>query len=84
MLKDLTPARMRKKLKMQEMPVLKLQHSDLRRLEVTLLSLLLDPALQMPTFPLLLLHLPAVQALLLRLAQKHLSFIRSPVCRVQL
>jgi hypothetical protein len=45
MLKDLTPARMRKKLKMQVMPVLKLQHSDLRRLEVMLPFLLLDPAL---------------------------------------
>jgi hypothetical protein len=61
MLKDLIPARMRKKLKMQAMPVLKLQHSDQRRLEVMLLSLLLDPALQMPTSLLPLLHLLAAQ-----------------------
>jgi hypothetical protein len=61
MLKDLTPARMRKKLKMHAMPVLKLWHSDLRRLEVMLLSLPLDPILQMPTSLLPLLHPPAAQ-----------------------
>jgi hypothetical protein len=59
-LKDLTPARMRRKLKMLAMPALKLRPSDLHRLEVMLPFLLLDPALQMPMFPLLLLHLLAV------------------------
>jgi hypothetical protein len=70
MLKALTPATMRKKLKMEAMPALLLQHSDLPRLVVMLLSLLLDPALLMPTFQLPLLHLPAAQPLplFLRLA----------------
>jgi hypothetical protein len=36
---------MRRKLKMLAMPALKLQHSGLRRLEVMLPFLLLDPAL---------------------------------------
>jgi hypothetical protein len=80
MLKDLTPARMRKKLKMQVMPVLKLQHSDLCRLEVMLLSLLLDPALQMPMSLLPLLHLPTAQPppLLLRLCKKTLKYHQIP------
>jgi hypothetical protein len=78
---------MRKKLKMLAMPALKLRFSDLRWLEVMLPFLLLDSALQMPMSPLVLLHLPAVQPppLPLRLYDKNtLSFIRSPVCRVQL
>jgi hypothetical protein len=61
MLKGLTLAKMRRKLKMPAMPVLKLRHSDLRQLEVMLPFLLLDLALQTPMFPLLLLHLPAAQ-----------------------
>jgi hypothetical protein len=60
-LKALTPARMRRKLKMPTMPTLKLRPSDLHRLKVMLRFLLLDPALQTPTFSLLQLHLPAVQ-----------------------
>jgi hypothetical protein len=87
MLRDLTPARMRRKLKIPTMSVLKLRLSDMRRLEVILLFLLLDPTLQTPMFPLLLLHLPVVQPppLPLRFCDKNtLSFIRSPVCRVQL
>jgi hypothetical protein len=72
---------------MPAMLALKLRLSDLRRLEVMLPFLLLDLALRMPMFPLLLLHLPDVQPrpLPLRLCDKNtLSFIRSPVCRVQL
>jgi hypothetical protein len=83
MLKALTPARMRRKLKMLAMPALKLQTKDLRRPEVMLSFLLLDPALQRPISPLLLLHLPAVPPLPLRLCNINtLSFIRSLVCRV--
>jgi hypothetical protein len=59
--KDLTLARMRRKLKMPAMPAMKLRPSGLRLLDVMLPFLLLDPALQTPMFPLLLLHLPAVQ-----------------------
>jgi hypothetical protein len=72
--RDLTLARMRRKPKMPAMPVLKLRHSGLCRLEVMLPFLLLDLALQRPMFPLLLLHLPAVQppALPLRLCEKTL------------
>jgi hypothetical protein len=72
---------------MPAMPALKLRHSGLNRLEVILPFLLLDPALQRPMAPLLLLHLPAVRPppLPLRLCNKEtLSFIRSPVCQVQL
>jgi hypothetical protein len=59
-LKALTPARMRRKLKMPAMPTLKLWSRDLHRLEVILPFLLLDLALQRPMSPLLLLHLPVV------------------------
>jgi hypothetical protein len=59
---------------MSAMPALKLRHSGLRRLEVTLPFLLLGPALQRPMSPLLLLHLPVVLPLLLplRLCEKTL------------
>jgi hypothetical protein len=87
MLRDLNLVRMRRKMKMLAMLALKLRHSNLRRLEVMHLFLLLSPALPRPTSPLLLLHLPVAQPppLPLRLCDKNtLSFIRSPVCRVQL
>jgi hypothetical protein len=61
-LKGLTPARMRRKLKMPAILALKLWHSDLHRLEVMLPFLLLDPVLQTLMFPLLLLNLLAAQA----------------------
>jgi hypothetical protein len=65
---------------MHAMLTLKLRHSDLRRLEVMHLSHLLDLTLLMPTFPLLLLHLPVVQPppLPLRLCKKTLKFYQIP------
>jgi hypothetical protein len=70
---------------MLAMPALKLQTRDLHRPEVMFPSLLLDPALQRPIPPLLLLLLPAAPPLPLRLCNINtLSFIRSPVCQVQL
>jgi hypothetical protein len=56
MLRALTPARTKKRLKM---PTLKLQSRVLPRPEVMAPFLLLDPALLKPTSPLLQLHLPA-------------------------
>jgi hypothetical protein len=55
-LRALTPARMKKKLKM---PILKLRSRVLPRPEAMAPFLLLDPALLKPTSPLLQLHLPA-------------------------
>jgi hypothetical protein len=84
MLRARTPAKTKKKLKT---PTLKLWSRALPRLEVMALFLLLDPALLKPTSPLPQLHLPAAlpPLLLLKLCStKILSFIRSPVCRVQL
>jgi hypothetical protein len=80
MLKALTPARTRRKLKMPAMPALKLRSRDLRRPEVMLPFLLLDLALQRPMSPLLLLHLPAVQPppCLLEFAKKHFKFYQIP------
>jgi hypothetical protein len=53
MLKALTPARMRKKVKMEAMPELMSRKSGLPRLVVELLFLLLDLALLMLMSPLL-------------------------------
>jgi hypothetical protein len=75
MLKALTSARMRRKLRMPAMLVLRLQSRDLRQLEVMLPSLLLDPTLQRPMSPLPQLHLLAVPPLSLRLCNhKHFKF----------
>jgi hypothetical protein len=63
-LRALTPARMKKKLKM---PTLKLWSRVQPWPEVTAPFLLLDPALLKPTFLLLQLHLPAALLLLLPL-----------------
>jgi hypothetical protein len=60
---------------------------DLPRAEVMAPFHLLGPALLKPTSPLLQLHQPVALLLPLLLnfaAQKTLSFIRSPVCRVEM
>jgi hypothetical protein len=79
-----TPAKMKKKLKK---PTLKFQNKDLSQSEVMAPFHLLDPAHPKPTF--LLPQLPQLAALLLPLLlelyiAKTLSFIRSPVCWVQM
>jgi hypothetical protein len=63
-LRALTPARMKKKLRM---PTLKIRSRVLPQPEVTAPLLLLDPALLKPTFLLLQLHLPTALLLLLPL-----------------
>jgi hypothetical protein len=87
MLKALTPAKMKRKHRMLAMPVPKLQNRDLSWPEVMAPSLLMDLALPKPMSPLPQLHLPAalLPPLPLKLCSKNtLSFMRSPVCRVQL
>jgi hypothetical protein len=85
MLRGMTPARMKKKLKMEAMPKLRLWNNSLLRSVVGHLFLLVDPTLLRPTHRLPQLHLPA-DLLLLRHPKlfKHLSFIRSLECGVQL
>jgi hypothetical protein len=86
-LKALTPARMKRKLRTLAMPAPKFRTRDLPRPEAMAPSPLLDPALLKPMSPLPQLHLPAalLPPLPLKLCIKNiLSFIRSPVCWVQL
>jgi hypothetical protein len=83
-LRALILAKTKKRLKM---PTPKLQSRVLPQLEAMALFLLLDPALLKSTFLLLQLHQPAALLWLLPLElciTKTLSFIRSPVCQVQL
>jgi hypothetical protein len=84
MLRAPIPAKIKKRLKM---PTPKLQSRVLPRPEATALFPLLDPVLLKPTFLLLQLHQPMALLRLLPLElciTKTSSFIRSPVCRVQL
>jgi hypothetical protein len=84
-LRVLTPARTKKRLKMEVTLKLRLQSNTLPRPVAGQLFLLLGTALPRLTLRPAQLQLPA--ALLLPLLpefSKHLSFIKSPVCRVQL
>jgi hypothetical protein len=78
--KALTPARTKKRLKTEAMPEQMFQKSNLPRPVAELLFLLLDPALLMPTSPLLQLHLPVALPLTLPLrhALKTLKFYQIP------
>jgi hypothetical protein len=78
--KALTPARTKKRMKMEAMPEQMFWKSNLPRPVAELLFLLLDLALLMPMSPLLQLHLPAALPLPLplRRALKTLKFYQVP------